>query len=185
MRGGQSPEFSHQQTRASGRGRANVPPPPEFYEELVIAAMQAGAAIQAQQTQFMGSGGNIGGMMIPHEPNQPQGEPEPELPGAGEPSEAEDVNRTSGRDSDGETLHLEQGDGSDYPDHTDTDPYEDPTSSQAEVEPSPDVEHIEVEDSPDEVATCSKQKRRLQLLDQVNHHRQQLSLPQVRHKNRL
>ena len=39
---------------------------------------------------------------------------------------------------------------SDYPDHTDTDPYEDPTDSQADVGQTADTEQITIDDSPDE-----------------------------------
>ena len=154
VRAGQSPEIYYEPRVAiptSGRGRPDVPPPPLFFEEVFMAGVQAGAAIQsAQHIHLTGDGGSIGRASFPREENQPQGAPEPELPGASDPSESEQTSREIGGESDGETLQLNPEDGSDYPDHTDTDPYEDPTSSQAEVEPSPDVEQIDIDDSPDE-----------------------------------
>ena len=107
-----------------------------------MAGLQAGATLHAH-------GASIQGAILPREVNQPQGEPEPELPGATDPSESEQASGEIGGESDSETLHLNQDDGSDAI-HTDTDPYEDPTSSQAEVEQTPDVEYIDIEESPDE-----------------------------------
>ena len=132
-------------TRGSARGRSDVPPPPLFYEDAFRAGFQVGAAIQAQQAQFLDNEYNTGEFLPPRETTQPQGEPEPETPGGG----------TDPSDSDGSD---DQGDGSDHPEHTDTDPYEDPTSSQAEVEPAPDLECIDVEDSPDESQHTQKEE---------------------------
>ena len=67
----------------SGRGRTDIPTPPLFIDEVFMAGVQAGAAIQsAQNMHWMGDGGNIGRASSQREENQPQGEPEPELPGA-------------------------------------------------------------------------------------------------------
>ena len=78
VRAEQSPEVHHQPRIAlptSGRGRPDVPPPPLFFEEVFMAGVQAGAAIQsAQHIHLMGDGGNIDRASTPREVNQPQGE---------------------------------------------------------------------------------------------------------------
>ena len=135
----------------SSRGRTNIPPPPEFYEEVFIAGVRAGAAVRSSQNiQLLSDGDDTDRVSTPREANQPQGEPEPEMPGRTDPSESEQTSRTNGGESDVETLQFNQEDGSNYPDHTDTDPYEDPTDSHADVEQRADIEQIEVEDSLDE-----------------------------------
>ena len=107
--------------------------------------------------------------MPPRETPQPQGEPEPEMPGGGtDPSESDESD--------------DREDGSEHPDHTDTDPYEDPASSQAEVEISPDLECIDIDDSQ---MRHSIHKRKKRHLHKLMHPRQQPSLPQVQHKNQL
>ena len=122
--------------RVVGRGRT-IPTPPTLIEEAFEAGVQAGMALQAQQAQrdrlYEELDYDFGIPMVPRPP-LPQGEPEPEMPGGGtDPSESDDTG--------------DQGDGSEYPDHTDTDPYE---SSQAEVEQTPDLECIDIGESPDE-----------------------------------
>ena len=100
--------------------------------------------------------------------DRPPQEPEPELPGAGEPSsepttEAGSIEEIDD-DSDAETLGFnETDDRSDDLDQTDNDPYEEaaqsdeeelgdgnPEGSQAEARAEPDVTHVDVEESPEE-----------------------------------
>ena len=130
--------------------RSDVPRPPLFYEDLLVAGLQLGATIQAQQSQFLAQGGGLIGL-APPAPNQPQGEPDPELPGAGEPPSEQETTEPTAVESDTETLQFnEERDGHDYPETTDTDPYEEaenPESSQAEAEPAPDIDHIDIADS--------------------------------------
>ena len=114
-----------QESRIPARLRPEVPLPPSLYEDLLMTGIQMGVAMQAQQTQFLeqAHAPNIGGLFPA--PPQPQGEPEPEQSGAGE-SPSERATATNGEESDAETLQLnDEGEGSDYPNHTDTDPYDD------------------------------------------------------------
>ena len=74
-----------QEARLPAIQRPEVPPPPSFYENLLMAGFQMGAVIQAQQDQFYAQAGALNMRPPPQVPTQPQGEPDPELPGAGEP----------------------------------------------------------------------------------------------------
>ena len=74
-----------QEPRIPASQRLEVPIPPSFHEDLFMAAFQMGAAVQAQQTQFLAQAGGFNIGTPPPAPNQPQGEPDPEQPGAGEP----------------------------------------------------------------------------------------------------
>ena len=146
-----------QEPRIPASQRPEVPLPPSFHEDLFMTAFQMGAAVQAQQAQFLAQAGGFNIGTPPPAPNQPQGAPEPEQPGAGEPPSEQDTAtgvETIDDDSDAETLRFNEGeDRSDYPENTDTDPYEDaenPTGSQAEAEQAPDIEHIDIDDSRDE-----------------------------------
>ena len=148
-----------QEPRIPAGQRPEVPIPPSFHEDLFMAAFQMGAAVQAQQAQFLAQAGGFNIGTPPPAPNQPQGEPDPEQPGAGEPPSEQDTTtgaETTDDDSDAETLSFNEGeDRSDYPENTDTDPYEDaenPTGSQAEAEQAPDIEHIDIDDSHNEEA---------------------------------
>ena len=161
-----------QRRRPPASQRPEVPPPPVFNEgmspaaaeEMFLLALQMGAAMQQQQTQFLGQGGGLNIRPAAPAPNQPQGEPDPELPGAGEPQSEQETaigTTTIGGESDAETLdfHREE-EGSEYPDHTDNDPYEDaenPSSSQAEAEPAPDIEQIDIDDSSEEAPEYREQ----------------------------
>ena len=123
--------------RVVGRGRT-IPTPPTFIEEAFEAGVQAGIALHAQQTQqerlYEELDFDFGAPMVTYGAPRSRGEPDPEEPGGGtDPSESDDTGN--------------QGDGSEYPDHTDTDPYE---SSQAEVEQSPDIECIDIDEPPEE-----------------------------------
>ena len=100
--------------------------------------------------------------------NQPPEEPDPELPGAGEPLSEQPTEAESTEviddDSDAETLGFNiSEDRSDRPENTDNDPYEeaeqhedleqeteDPGASQAEVRIDPDITRIDIDESPDE-----------------------------------
>ena len=71
-----------------------------------------GAAVQAQQAQFMAQAGGFNLGTSPPATNQPQGEPDPELPGAGEPSSEQPTEAGTEvieDDSDAETLRLNEG----------------------------------------------------------------------------
>ena len=146
-----------QEPRIPVSQRPEGPIPPSFHEDLFMAAFQMGAAVQAQQAQFLAQAGGFNMGTPPPAPNQPQGEPDPEQPGAGEPPSEQDTTtgaETIDDDSDAETLRVNEGeDRSDYPENTDSDPYEDaenPTGSQAEAEQAPDIQQIEIDDSHDE-----------------------------------
>ena len=147
--------------------RPEVPMPPLFNEEIFMAGFQMGAAVQAQQAQFMAQAGGFDYGTPPPAPNQPQGEPDPELPGAGEPSSEQPTEAGTEvieDDSDAETLRFNEGeDRSDNPDNTENDPYEDadhpeasepdvenPEGSQADVGTHPDITHIDIDESHDE-----------------------------------
>ena len=123
-----------------GRERPLVPPPPQFYDGIYVATTLR----PPQAIQLLSDGDDTDQVSTPREVNQPQGEPEPEMPGGTEPSESD---RTS-RLPEGETG--DQNDEEESPDHTDTDPYGDPIHSQADVEQTPDTEQVVLVDSPDE-----------------------------------
>ena len=156
-----------QEPRIPARQRPEVPVPPLFHEDIFMAGFQMGAAVQAQQSQFMAQSGGFNFGTPPPAPNQPQGEPDPELPGAGEPSSEQPTEAGSEvieDDSDAETLRLNEGeDRSEYPDNTENDSYEDaehpegsepeaenPEGSQADVRTDPDIMRIDIDESPDE-----------------------------------
>ena len=156
-----------QEPRIPASQRPEVPVPPLFHEDIFMAGFQMGAAVQAQQAQFMAQAGGFNMGTPPPAPNQPQGEPDPELPGAGEPSSEQPTEAGSEvieDDSYAETLRLNEGeDRSEYPDNTENDPYEDaehpegsepeaenPEGSQADVRTDPDITRIDIDESPDE-----------------------------------
>ena len=100
--------------------------------------------------------------------DRPPEEPDPELPGAGEPPSEPPTEAGSAEviddDSDAETLGFnEMDDGAVHPDQTDNDPYEeaeqsdeeelgteDPEGSQAEARAEPDVTHVDIDESSEE-----------------------------------
>ena len=146
-----------QEPRIPASQRPDVPIPPSFHEDLLIAAFQMGAVVQAQQSQFLAQAGGFNFGAPPPAPNQPQGEPDPEQPGAGEPPSEQATEAGSeviGDDSDAETLRFNEGeDRSEYPDNTDNDPYEDaenPEGSQADAGTDPNITQIDIDESPDE-----------------------------------
>ena len=101
-----------QEPRIPASQRPEVPIPPSFQEDLFVAAFQMGAAVQAQQAQFLAQAGGFNFGAPPPAPNQPQGEPDPELPGAGEPPSEQDTitgAETIDDDSDAETLRFNEG----------------------------------------------------------------------------
>ena len=148
--------------------------PPVFREEeAFLAGFQMGAAVQAQQAavqaqqaQFIAQLGGLNFGPPPPARNQPREEPDPELPGAGEPPSEPPTEAGSTEiiddDSDAETLRFNEGeDRSDPPENTENDPYEDaeqldgleaeeenPEGSQADVRADPDIAHVDVDESP-------------------------------------
>ena len=131
--------------RVVGRGRT-IPTPPTFIEDAFEAGVQAGIALHAQQAQqerlYEELDFDFGAPMVRYGAPRSRGEPDPEEPGGGtDPSESDDTGN--------------QGDGSEYPDHTDTDPYE---SSQADVEQTPDIECID--ESPDESYYAQREEKK-------------------------
>ena len=132
----------------SVRGRSAVPPPPPFYEAVFMAGGRAGATIRSSQPiQILSDGDDDDQASTPRAVNQPQGEPEPELPGGTEPSESDITSRTNEGETDDHDDEYES------PEHTDTDPYKDPTDSQADVEQTADTEQVTIVDSPEEPGT--------------------------------
>ena len=123
---------------ATGRRRPNIPTPPQFHDTLYVGALIR----PPQDTHLCSDGDDTDRASTPREINQPQGEPEPEMPGGTEPSDSEPTSRQTETDN--------QDEEGDSPDHTDTDPYGDPTESQADVEQEPDTEGVVLIDSPDE-----------------------------------
>ena len=116
-----------------------------------------GAAVQARQAQFLAQAGEFNSGAPPPAQNQPQGEPDPEQPGAGEPPSEQATEAGSEvieDDSDAETLRFNEGeDRSEYPDNTDNGPYEDaenPEGSQADAGTDPDITQIDIDESPGE-----------------------------------
>ena len=78
------------------RGRTTVSPPPQFYEAVYLAGVRAGAGIHPSQSiQMLSDGDDTDQASTPREVNQPQGEPEPEMPGGTEPSESDQTSRTN------------------------------------------------------------------------------------------
>ena len=160
-----------QEPRIPASQRPEVPVPPAFREnEVFLAGVQFGAVIQAQQEENERLRAQIGGL-IGHPPparNQPPGELDFEVPGAGEPPSRQptDVGSTEliDDDSDAETLGFNEAeDRSNHPENTDHDPYEDaeeqedlepetddPDGSRAEVRAEPDIMYVDVDDSPKE-----------------------------------
>ena len=133
QRSDESPEGHHPPrivVTQSLRGRATVPPQPQFYEAVYMAGVRAGAGIRPSQPIQVLSDGDES---TPREVNQPQGEPEPEMPGGTEPSESDRTSRTNEGEID------DQDDEDESPDHTDTD-----------VEQTADTEQITIVDSLDE-----------------------------------
>ena len=159
-----------QEPRIPANQRPEVPMPPAFREdEVFLVGFQMGAAIQAQQEENERLRAQLGGLIgyPPPARNQPPEEPDPELPGAGEPPSEPPTEAGSTEviddDSDAETLGFnETEDRSDHPDNTDNDPYEeqnsqglepgteDPEGSQAEVRADPDITRIDIDESPEE-----------------------------------
>ena len=167
-------KIGHHQCPASQR--PEVPLPPAFNEdEIFLAGFQMGAAVQAQQDQVQAQHAQLiaqlGGLNFgppPPAPNRPPEEPDPELPGAGEPPSEQPTEEGSTEviddDSDAETLGFnEVEDRSEHPDNTDNDPYEEadhpegsepdteyPAGSQSDVRADPDITHIDIDESPEE-----------------------------------
>ena len=128
------------------------------------------AAIQAQQAENDQLRAQLSGLLGPPSSarNQLPEEPDPELPGAGEPPSEQPTEAESTEvindDSDAETLGFNVSEGrSDRPENTENDPYEDveqqedlepetedPEGSQAEVRIDPDITRIDIDESPDE-----------------------------------
>ena len=149
-----------QEPRIPASQRPEVPMPPAFREEEVfITGLQMGALLQAQQEENDRLRAQLAAR------NQPPEEPDPELPGAGEPSSEPPTEAGSAEviddDSDAETLGFnETEDRADHPDTTDNDPYEeeeglepdtdDPEGSQAEVRADPDITSVDIDESPEE-----------------------------------
>ena len=158
-----------QEPRIPASQRPEVPIPPAFREDdIFLAGFQMGAVVQAQQAQFIAQLGGFNFGPPPPAPNRPPEEPDPELPGAGEPPSEQPTEAGSTEviddDSDAETLQFHEAeDRSDHPENTENDPYEDaeqqeglepetddPEGSQAEARADPDVTHIDIDESPDE-----------------------------------
>ena len=176
-----------QEPRIPANQRPEVPIPPAFREdEAFIAGIQIGVVIQAQQEENERLRAQLAAR------NRPPEEPDPELPGAGEPPSEQTTEAESTEvvdDDSDETLGFnETQDGADYPDTTDNDPYEeeeglepdteDPEGSQAEVRVDPDIISIDVDESPEEAKESdtpeqpSKVRRlhKLQLMQQYRLH---------------
>ena len=126
-----------QEPRIPASQRPEVPLPPVFrevgmQEEAFMAGVQMGVAIQAQQEENDRLRAQLSGLIGPPPParNQPPEEPDPELPGAGEPPSEQPTDAASTEviddDSDAETLGFNVSEErSDRPENTDNDPYED------------------------------------------------------------
>ena len=164
-----------QEPRIPARQRPEVPTPPMFREdEVLLAGIQLGIALQAHPDENQILREQLGGMIgiPPPRRNQPPDEPDPELPGASDtPSEWTEDRPTDAtsteliEDDSEETLDFHEAEeGSDNPQTTDNDPYEDaaqsdeeeelgdenPEGSQAEVRAEPDLIHVDVDESPEE-----------------------------------
>ena len=157
-----------QEPRIPASQRPEVPIPPMFREdEVLLAGIQIGVALQAQQEENLMLREHLGGMvgLPPPRRNQPPDEPDPELPGAGEPPSEQPTDATSTElveDDSEETLDFNEAEErSDNPETTDNDPYEqqeeveseteEPANSQADVRADPDVTQIDIDDSSEEV----------------------------------
>ena len=156
-----------QEPRIPAQHRPEIPIPPAFREdEAFLAGIQIGVALQAQQEENLILRENLSGIVgfPPPRRNQPPEEPDPELPGAGEPPSEQPTDEASTEvieDDSEETLDFHDAEeGSDNPENTENDPYEqqeemeseteDPADSQAEVRADPDVTHIDIDDSSEE-----------------------------------
>ena len=92
-----------QGTRSPARmARSNAPPPPTFYQSLVAAGVGGGAATGALLRQGMDviDIDDEDDALPLGEARQPQGKPEPELPGRSEPSASDWTGTSEGRASD-------------------------------------------------------------------------------------
>ena len=128
-----------------------------------------GMAVHAQQAEHDQLIAQLGGLDYGPPPtarNQPPEEPDPELPGAGEPPSEQPTEAGSieeiNDDSEGETLDVDEPeDRSDHPVSTDNDPYqeaelpdgdealaENPEGSQADASADPDIAHVDIDESP-------------------------------------
>ena len=127
------------------QAQTDMPPPPPFYEAVFKAGVRAGAAVRSSHPIQIFSDGEDDDYdpSTPRESRQPQGEPEPEMPGRSEPSESDQTSRPNEGESDDRDNEGES------PEHTDTDPYGDPTESQADVEVTAHTEEVTIVDSPD------------------------------------
>ena len=149
-----------QEPRIPASQRPEVPMPPTFREgDAFTAGLQMGMALQAQQDENDRLRARLAAR------DRPPQEPEPELPGAGEPLSEQPTDATSTElveDDSEETLDFhETEERSDNPETTDNDPYEqqeeveseteDPANSQADVRADPDVTQIDIDDSSEEV----------------------------------
>ena len=104
-----------QEPRIPASQRPEVPMPPAFREdEVFLVGFQMGAAIQAQQEENERLRAQLGGLIgyPPPARNQPPEEPDPELPGAGEPPSEPPTEAGSTEvvddDSDAETLGFHE-----------------------------------------------------------------------------
>ena len=157
-----------QEPRIPASQRPEVPIPPMFREdEVLLAGIQIGVALQAQQEENHMLREHLGGMvgLPPPRRDQPPDEPDPELPGASEPPSEQPTDATSTElvdDDSEETLDFNEAEErSDNPEITDNDPYEqqedeeseteEPADSQADVRADPDVTQIDIDDSSEEV----------------------------------
>ena len=160
-----------QEPRIPAIQRPEVPMPPTFREssntdrlvelepgDAFTRGLQMGMALQAQQDENDRLRARLAAR------DRPPQEPEPELPGAGEPPSEQPTDATSTElidDDSEETLNFnETEERSDNPEITDNDPYEqqeeveseteDPANSQADVRADPDVTYIDIDDSSEE-----------------------------------
>ena len=165
-----------QEPRIPAHQRPEVPIPPMFRDDQVLlAGIQIGAVLQAQQEENQMLREHLSGMigLPPPQRNQPPDEPDPELPGAGEPPSEQPTDATSTdlvEDDSEETLDFNEAEGrSDNPETTDNDPYEqqedveseaeEPADSQADVRADPDVTHIDIDDSSEEAKESETPKQ--------------------------
>ena len=122
------------------RTRPAVPPPPAFYQTIYTTGYGAGAgtpaAIPVQGIPVVNLDDDDDDVLPQGEVPQPQGEPEPEFPGGDDPSDSDQNGPSDARESDmpDQSSHQDEGES---PDHADTDPYGDPTDTQADVTVTP------------------------------------------------
>ena len=148
-----------QEPRIPANQRPGVPIPPAFREdEVFMVGIQVGLALQAQQEENVQLRAQLAAR------DRPPEEPDPELPGAGEPPSEQPTDEASTElieDDSEETLDFNEAEErSDDPGNTDNDPYEqqedaeseteEPDDSQAEVRAVPDVTHIDIDESSEE-----------------------------------